>query len=38
MKLSAALLAISIVLIIISPQFILNSTLGAAEYMMELIK
>ena len=38
MKISAALLAFFIVLIIVSPQFILNSTLGAAKYMLELIK
>jgi proton-translocating NADH-quinone oxidoreductase chain N len=37
-KLPAALLAVSIILIIISPQLILNTTLGAAQTLMELIK
>jgi len=38
MKLPAALLGISIILIIIYPQLILNSTLGAAQFLMEIIK
>ncbi len=37
-KLPAAVLAISVILIIISPQIILNTTLGAAQFLMELIK
>jgi proton-translocating NADH-quinone oxidoreductase chain N len=37
-KLPAALLALSIILIIISPQLILNNTLDAAQFLMELIK
>ena len=38
MKVPAALLAISIILIIIFPQVILNRTLVAAQFLLELIK
>jgi proton-translocating NADH-quinone oxidoreductase chain N len=38
MKVPAALLAISIILIIISPQMIFSSTLSAAQFLLEIAK
>ncbi len=38
MKLPAIILVMSVALLIITPQFIFNSTLGAAEFMLEMIR